>query len=69
MKEYKNKGEINHALKRLSLERQIAWEEIKGLKGDFKESIQPYNWFGPIVSSAKQYGIQYLISLLFKKKK
>jgi len=69
MKEYKNKDEINHDLKRLRLERQIAWEEIKGLKGDFKESIQPYNWFGPILSSAKQYGILYFIRLLFSKKK
>ncbi|MGB5229789.1 MAG: hypothetical protein WBN55_16090 [Eudoraea sp.] len=69
MREYKNKDEINHALKRLSLERQIAWEEIKGLKGDFKESIQPYNWFGPILSYAKQYGFLYFIRLLFRKKK
>ncbi|MEP0134501.1 MAG: hypothetical protein ABJJ25_13360 [Eudoraea sp.] len=69
MKEYKNKDEINYDLKRLSLERQIAWEEMKGLKEDFKESIQPYNWFGPILSSVKQYGIFYFIRLLFSKKK
>lgn len=69
MRQYKNKDEINHDLKRLSLERQIAWEEIKGLKEDFKESIQPYNWIEPIVSTAKRYGIQFLISWLFKKKK
>lgn len=69
MKQYKNIDEINHDLKRLSLERQIAWEEIKGLKEDFKESIQPYNWFEPIISSAKKYGILYLIGLLFRKKK
>jgi hypothetical protein len=69
MKEYKNKDEINYDLKRLSLERQIAWEEMKGLKEDFKESIQPYNWFGPILSSVKQYGILYFIRLLFSKKK
>lgn len=69
MKHYNNINEVNHDLKRLRLERQIAWEEIKGLKGDFKESIQPYNWFGPILSSAKQYGILYFIRLLFRKKK
>jgi hypothetical protein len=69
MKQYNNLKEINHDLKRLSLERQIAWEEMKGLKEDFKESLQPYNWFGPIMSSAKKYGILYLIRLLFKKKK
>lgn len=69
MKNYNNLNEINHDLKRLSLERQIAWEQMKGLKEDFKESVQPYNWFGPILSSAKQYGILYLIRLLFKKKK
>jgi len=69
MKQYNNLKEVNHDLKRLNLERQIAWEEIKGLKEDFKESIQPYNWFGPILSSAKQYGILYFIRLLFKKKK
>ncbi len=69
MKQYNNLKEINHDLKRLSLERQIAWEEMKGLKEDFKESLQPYNWFGPILSSAKKYGFLYLIGLLFKKKK
>lgn len=69
MKQYNNLKEINHDLKRLNLERQIAWEEMKGLKEDFKESVQPYNWFGPILSSAKKYGILYLIGLLFKKKK
>ncbi|WP_019669334.1 hypothetical protein [Eudoraea adriatica] len=69
MKQYNNLKEINHDLKRLSLERQIAWEEMKGLKEDFKESVQPHNWFGPILSSAKKYGILYLIGLLFKKKK
>ena len=69
MKQYNNLKEVSHDLKRLSLERQIAWEEMKGLKEDFKESVQPYNWFGPILSSAKQYGILYLIRLLFKKKK
>ncbi|MBT8181483.1 MAG: hypothetical protein KJO53_07835 [Eudoraea sp.] len=69
MKQYNSLKEINHDLKRLSLERQIAWEEMKGLKEDFKESIQPHNLFAPILSWAKQYGILYLIRLLFTKKK
>ena len=46
MKQYNNLKEINHDLKRLSLERQIAWEEMKGLKEDFKESLQPYIGLG-----------------------
>ena len=65
MRQYKNKNEINHDLKRLSLERQIAWEEIKGLK----EGFRPHNWVEPILTTAKRYGIQFLLSWLLKKKR
>jgi hypothetical protein len=44
MKQYKSFSEIEFDLKRLNLERQIAFEELKGIKGDYAESLKPANW-------------------------
>ena len=64
MKIYKNLGQINMDLKRLSLERQIAWEEMKGLKQEVKHNLRPYNWLNTALSTVKKYGIIYLIRLM-----
>lgn len=58
--------EIKYDLKRLSLERQIALEEIKGLKADIKEDLSPYNWLGTLLSAVKKYGILFLVRKLFR---
>ena len=66
MKNYSNMGEINQDLKRLGLERQIALEELKGLKHDVKQDFSPYNWLGTLASFVKKYGMMYLIKKLIR---
>lgn len=61
MKVYRNLEEINLDLKRVSLERQIALEEMKGLKEEVKQDLRPYNWMNTALSAVKKYGIIYLI--------
>lgn len=66
MTSYSNFEEIKHDLKRLNLERQIALEELKGLKQEVKEDFSAPNWLGTIASFAKKYGIMYLIRKILK---
>ncbi len=66
MKSYTNFESINLDLKRLKLERQIALEEIKGIKNNFQEDLQPYNWINTALSAAKKYGFYYLIKKILK---
>ncbi|WP_419213122.1 DUF6327 family protein [Maribacter sp. X9] len=63
---YKNFAEIEFDLKRLKLERQIALEEIKGLKQDVKDDLSPYSWVSTVISAVKKYGILYLIRKVIK---
>ena len=42
MKQYRTQEDIKRDLRRLQLEKQIAWEELKVVKSDFKETLQPY---------------------------
>jgi hypothetical protein len=58
---YNNFNEIEFNLKRLKLERQIALEEIKGLKQDVKDDLSPYSWISTVISVVKKYGMLYLI--------
>ncbi|WP_281541265.1 hypothetical protein [Maribacter aestuarii] len=58
---YKNFDQVEYDLKRLNLERQIALEEVKSLKGDVKEDLSPYSWVSTVFSAVKKYGILYLI--------
>lgn len=66
MTSYRNFEEIDNDLKRLNLERQIALEELKGLKHDVKEDFSTPKWLGTIASFAKKYGILYLLRRIFK---
>ena len=66
MKKYRNQEEINADLKRLNLERQIAWEEIKGLRYELEEDLQPYNWLHTALSVTKKYGLFYLMRKILK---
>tara|TARA_R110002051_G_scaffold115026_1_gene188043 strand:+ start:44363 stop:44557 length:195 start_codon:yes stop_codon:yes gene_type:complete len=63
---YKNFDEIEFNLKRLKLERQIALEELKGLKHDVKQDLSPYNWISSAFSSVKKYGMLYVIRKIVK---
>lgn len=63
---YKNFDEIEFELKRLHLERQIALEELKGLKQDIKEDLSPYSWLSSIFSAVKKFGILYVMRKVVK---
>ena len=63
---YKNFEEIEFNLKRLKLEREIALEELKGLKQDVQEDLSPYNWVSTAFSTAKKFGMLYLMRKVVK---
>ena len=58
---YKNFEEVEFHLKRLKLEREIALEELKGIKNDVKQDLSPYNWVSTAISAAKKFGMLYLV--------
>lgn len=66
MKNYKTFTEIETDLKRLKLERQIALEELKWLKSEFKEDIKPSNWFGTTVKSVARRGLYNVLNKFVK---
>jgi len=66
-KVYRNFNEIDEELTRLELERQIAIEEIKAVKGDLKESLQPSQWMQTGVKVAGKIGSMVLLKKLFRK--
>lgn len=63
---YKNFEEIEFNLRRLKLEREIALEELKGLKQDVQEDLSPYNWVSTAFSAAKKFGMLYLMRKVVK---
>lgn len=66
-KVYHNFNEINIDLKRLDLERKIAKEEVKSVKGDLKESLQPAEWMQTGLQFAGKIGSMVLLKKLFKR--
>ena len=63
---YKNFEEIEFNLKRLKLEREIALEELKGLKQDVQEDLSPYKWVSTAFSAAKKFGMLYIMRKVVK---
>jgi hypothetical protein len=66
MKNYKSFDEIEYDLKRLSLERQIGIEQLKGVKSEFAEDLKPIHWITTVVSYAGKYGIFLFLKKIFK---
>jgi len=66
MKNYQSFDEINRDLKRLSLEKQIALEELKIVKSDFEEMISPLKKASNIFKFVGKYGILMLLKKKFK---
>ncbi|MCB4798808.1 hypothetical protein [Neotamlana laminarinivorans] len=66
VKQYKNEADIKRHLKQLDLEKQIAWEELKSCKNDFKETLQPYHWMQTGFSILKKYSIMMLVKKIIK---
>lgn len=67
MKSYKSFDEIDYELNRLKLERQIAWEELKGVKNDFQEDMKPPHWVSTGLKFAGKYGVLVLLKKLIKR--
>ncbi|AUC77268.1 MULTISPECIES: hypothetical protein [unclassified Olleya] len=66
MAQFKTEADIERALKKLSLEKQIAWEELKGIKGDFKEAIQPPQWLQTGYRMFSKFGMMMLLKKIIK---
>ena len=66
MKHYKTEQHIKQDLRRLQLEKEIAWEELKTLKGDFKESLQPYQWMQTGLKLFSKFGVMMLVRKIIK---
>ncbi|PNQ72220.1 hypothetical protein C1T31_12910 [Hanstruepera neustonica] len=67
MKQYQSFKDIETDLKRLKLERDIAFEEMKLIKTEFKENLKPVNWIGSTLSTIGKYGIWTLIKRFIRK--
>lgn len=67
MKVYNKAEDIDLDLKRLSLEREIALEELKAVKGDFKESLQPAQWVQTGFKVAGKLGVMMLLKKIIRK--
>jgi hypothetical protein len=66
MKIYQSFEQIDSDLKRLSLERQIALEELKIVKNDFEESIRPIRILRDAFKFLSKYGALLFIKKIFK---
>jgi hypothetical protein len=66
MKAYQSFEQIDNDLKRLSLERQIALEELKIVKNDFEESIRPIRMLRDAFNFLSKYGALLFIKKIFK---
>ncbi|MBQ0786441.1 MAG: hypothetical protein KBT69_03010 [Oceanihabitans sp.] len=66
MKTYNSFKDIDNELKKLDLERQIAWEELKLVKEEFKEDLQPLNWVSSALKIAGKMGGFMLLKKIIK---
>ena len=66
MKTYQSFKEIEKDLKRVSLERQIALEELKIVKNDFEESLKPISLLSDALKVLSKYGALMFFKKIFK---
>tara|TARA_R110002167_G_scaffold33327_11_gene107086 strand:+ start:1392 stop:1592 length:201 start_codon:yes stop_codon:yes gene_type:complete len=66
MTTYKTFEDIKYDLKRIQLERQIALEEIKGLKYEIEKDLGPYQWLQTAFKTVKGFGLIFFIKKLLK---
>ncbi|WP_179319550.1 DUF6327 family protein [Winogradskyella helgolandensis] len=68
MEPYTTFEDIDNDLKRFKLERDIAWEELKLTKNEFKEDLEPLNWVSSALKLTGKYSFIALIrKWIFKK--
>ena len=69
MKIYKNTESIERDLRILDLERKIALEEIKTLKQDYQENLNPMNWIPSSFKwAATKYSTNFILNKILGKK-
>jgi len=66
MKTYTSFVEIEKDLKKLSLEKAIAKEELKIVKHNFEDFLEPVNWLTSIFRVISKYGILFFIKRILK---
>ncbi|AQS95021.1 hypothetical protein BXQ17_13450 [Polaribacter sp. BM10] len=66
MKNYTSFKEIDRDLKQLALERDIALEELKGVKNDFEQSLKPLNILSSSLKFLSKYSALVFIKKIFK---
>ena len=66
MRTYESFNEIERDLKKIGLERDIAFEELKIVKHDFEGYLEPLTWINSLFKKASKYGILLLIKKIMK---
>ena len=66
MKVYNDLESLDRDLTILNLERQIAWEEIKSLKEEYKEDLKPLKWIQSALSFAGKVGAMLIARKMIK---
>lgn len=65
MKNYTTFEDIEYDLKRLNLERQIAFEELKGVKSNLQEDLKPSYWVQTVLNLGIKFGSYRLLKKIF----
>lgn len=63
---YDNFEQIDLELKKLDLRRKIAFEELKLIKSDLKEDLQPFQWLQTFAKYTGRFGMMYFIRKIFR---
>lgn len=66
MKNYETFKDIEYDVKRLNLERQIAFEELKSVKNDIQDDLKPANWLQTIFKYAFKMGSFMVLKKMVK---
>ena len=66
MKQYSSFEEIEYDLKRLDLKREIALEEMKGIKNEVHEELSPYNWIKTAYKILGKVGTVLIVRKIFR---
>ncbi|KAB1067765.1 hypothetical protein F6U93_09175 [Tamlana haliotis] len=66
MKTYRNMKQLERDLKISSLERDIAYEELKALGEEYKTIFTPAHWVQTGLSLASKYGVFMLFKKIIK---
>lgn len=66
MRNYESFKQIEEDLRKLSLHRQIALEELKYEKQEFQNSIKPLNLLTGFFKFISKYGVLVLLKKMFR---